>query len=136
MSNVSIHDIDTFKEEVFQQLNSLRLEVRRNKREIRRLRKQLIEEIGELGRSLESQVEEICRSLVEEEETGVTATTCESGDEEIEAEYIQDYMKEHDALKEQFKISYAKKLGHRPTTPEIRHLATQNGGSVTVFDSD
>ena len=94
-------------EEVFKEIKLL-------KREVRRLAL-LIKELYELAVDDTTDVE------------GVTATICDN------SEVPYDVLLYENALKEKFKSNHARKEGYRPSTPEIKRLAKENGGSITVY---
>lgn len=71
----------------------------------------------------------------EDDEYGVTASAIHYSDSDNDTISYSSLQYEN-GLKEQFKNNYEKNMGERPTTPEIRRLAINNGGRITVYKED
>ena len=73
-------------------------------------------------------------SDTEDDEYGITALAIHYSDDDddiISYESLQ-YQK---GLKEHFKTICENNVGNRPTTPEIKKLAIDNGGRITMYES-
>jgi hypothetical protein len=118
-------------QEVIDQLQSLKRKVGILSRKVKK-REAMIEEIWEALKDMyttsgEAKLPE--GNEEEEEEEVVTATaTSYWEDEGMDADQVSAYT----ALKEDFKRNCYNRLGYRPTTPEIRELAFDCGGSITM----
>ena len=99
-------------------------EIKRLKREVRR-QALLIQDMQELYELI---VQAVDATTDARDVEGVTATICDSDNEVSYEDLVYE-----NALKEKFKNNHERKEGYRPSTPEIKRLAKENGGSITVY---